>query len=42
MKRHIDLVESRSAADLVLGEADRGGGAPDSAADDGAKPEARQ
>ena len=28
MKRHIDLVESRSAADLVLAEAERGGRAP--------------
>jgi hypothetical protein len=41
MKRDIDLVESRSAADLALAEADRGG-APASAADDGAKPETRQ
>jgi len=34
MKRHIDLVESRSAADLALAEADRGGRSPDSAADE--------
>jgi DNA-binding GntR family transcriptional regulator len=33
MKRHIDLVESRSAADLALAEADRTGRAPDGAAD---------
>jgi DNA-binding GntR family transcriptional regulator len=32
MKQHIDLVESRSAADLALAEADRGGRAPDGAA----------
>jgi DNA-binding GntR family transcriptional regulator len=34
MKRHIDLVESRSAADLALAEADRGGRAPDGPADE--------
>jgi DNA-binding GntR family transcriptional regulator len=34
MKRHIDLVESRSAADLAVAEADRGGRSPDGAADE--------
>ena len=42
MKRHIDLVESRSAADLVLAEAERGGRAPDVAAHGRPAPEARQ
>jgi DNA-binding GntR family transcriptional regulator len=42
MRRHIDLVESRSAADLAFAEAERGGRATDGAAHGRPEPEARQ